>query len=82
MDLVVADVLLLGAVESLKHARKSRGVSLAQLAERTGLHRVSIARAERIGVAASVATVRAIATALDIPICALLDERIPHVHEG
>lgn len=75
-------MLPLSPVESLKHARKSRGVSLVQLAERTGLHRVSIARAERVGVEPSVATLRAIATALGVPICALLDGESTHVHRG
>ena len=34
-------------MESLKRARKRAGLSLAELAERCGLHSVSIARAER-----------------------------------
>lgn len=65
-------------VDNLKRARKLRGLSLAQLAERIGIHPVSLARAERPGLDPTVSTLVAIAKALDVPVCELLDERIKH----
>lgn len=67
-------------MESLKRARKAKGLSLAQLAELTGVHAVSIARAERPDVDPSVATLVAISKALDIPVCELLDEKTSHAN--
>jgi transcriptional regulator with XRE-family HTH domain len=61
-------------VESIKRARKARGLSLAEVAELTGLHRVAIARAERAGKDAKASTVAAIAKALGVPVCTLFEE--------
>ena len=49
-------------MESLKRARKARAMSLAQVAERSGLHPQAIARAERDGIDPRVSTAMAIAT--------------------
>jgi transcriptional regulator with XRE-family HTH domain len=65
-------------VDSLKRARHAKGISLTQLAKMTGLHEVSIARAERIGQDVKVSTVVAIARALKVPVCELIDEGEPH----
>lgn len=65
-------------MESLKRARKAKGLSLAQLAERIGLHPVSLARAERPGQDVKASTVVAIAKALNVPACELLDEGARH----
>jgi transcriptional regulator with XRE-family HTH domain len=65
-------------MESLKRARKAAGLSLADLAARTGLHPVSIARAERPRLDPSVSTLIAIAKAVNVPVCELLDERVNH----
>lgn len=65
-------------MESLKRARKLRGLSLADLAARIGIHPVSLARAERPGLDPAVSTLVAIATALDVPVCELLDEKVKH----
>jgi transcriptional regulator with XRE-family HTH domain len=62
----------------LKRARKRAGLSLAELAERSGLHSVSIARAERTGQDVKVSTVTAIARALGVPVCELIDEGERH----
>lgn len=62
------------AVISIKRVRNARGMSLAQVAERCGMHREAIARAERDGVDARASTVSAIAKALDVPVCELFDE--------
>lgn len=65
-------------MDSLKRARRAKGVSLTQLAERTGLHEVSIARAERPGQDVKVSTALAISRALGVPICELVDEGARH----
>lgn len=65
-------------MESLKRARKAQGVSLTELAQRSGLHREAIARAERIGTDPRASTVAAIAKALGVPACELLDEVTHH----
>jgi transcriptional regulator with XRE-family HTH domain len=61
----------------MKRARKARGMSLAEVAERSGLHPVAIARAEREGTDPRASTVAAIAHALGIPVCELF-ERTGH----
>jgi transcriptional regulator with XRE-family HTH domain len=68
-------------MESLKRARKAARLSLAELAARTGLHPVSIARAERPGLDPSVSTLIAIAKAVNVPVCQLLDERVNHAQQ-
>lgn len=69
-------------MESLKRARKARRMSLAQVAERSGLHAQAVARAERDGIDPRVSTALAIARALTIPICELLDETTHHERHG
>jgi transcriptional regulator with XRE-family HTH domain len=69
------------AMDSLKRARKAAGLSLAELAARTGLHPVSIARAERPALDPSVSTLIAIAKAVNVPVCELLDERVNHARQ-
>jgi transcriptional regulator with XRE-family HTH domain len=59
-------------LETLKRARKARGLSLADVAERSGLHAQAVARAERAGIDPRVSTALAIAKALAVPICELL----------
>ncbi|MBI3782094.1 MAG: helix-turn-helix transcriptional regulator [Deltaproteobacteria bacterium] len=49
-------------------------MSLSDVAEKTGLHRVAIARAEREGQDVRASTVAAIAKALDVPVCELFEE--------
>lgn len=61
-------------MEKIKAARKKAGLSLAELAERTGLHAVAIARAEREGQDVKASTVARIAKALGVPVCELFEE--------
>ena len=61
-------------MRSLKRARKKAGLSLTELARATGLHRMSLARAERPNTDAKASTVDAIARALGLPVCHLFDE--------
>ncbi len=61
-------------MESLKRARKARGMSLTEVANRTGLHREAIARAERKQTDVRGATLAAIAKALGVPVCELFEE--------
>ena len=63
-----------GRVESLKRARKARGLSLADVAERCGVHREAVARAERPGVDPRGSTIAAIAEALGVPVCELFEQ--------
>jgi transcriptional regulator with XRE-family HTH domain len=49
-------------------------MSLAEVAELTGLHRVAIARAERTGKDVKASTIAAIAKALGVPVCELFEE--------
>lgn len=63
---------------SLKRARHAKGISLTQLARLTGLHEVSIARAERPEQDVRVSTVVAISRALGVPVCELIDEKERH----
>lgn len=60
-------------VESLKRARKAKGMSLTDVAERADLHPEAVARAEREGVDPRFSTVAAIAQALDVPLCELIE---------
>jgi len=61
-------------MEKIKSARKKAGLSLAELADLTGLHRVAIARAEREGQDVKASTVVVIAKALGVPVCELFEE--------
>jgi transcriptional regulator with XRE-family HTH domain len=53
-------------------------LSLAEVAERCGLFPQAVARAERKGIDPRVSTVAAIAKALGVPGCELLDEDTKH----
>jgi DNA-binding XRE family transcriptional regulator len=61
-------------VVSIKTVRKRCGISLNELADRTGLMRQTLARAERDGVDPRASTLEAIARALGIPVCELFAE--------
>lgn len=67
-------------VESLKRARKAKGLTLAQVAERAGLLDEAVARAERAGVDPRLSTVVKIAAALDVPLCQLVEDQPKHEH--
>jgi transcriptional regulator with XRE-family HTH domain len=54
--------------------RKALGLSLSQVAERSGLLPEAIARAERKGQDARASTVAAIAKGLGVPVCELFEE--------
>jgi transcriptional regulator with XRE-family HTH domain len=62
----------------MKRARKAQGMSLADVAKRAGLLPEAVARAERAGIDPRVSTALAIADALGVPICELLDEGVRH----
>jgi transcriptional regulator with XRE-family HTH domain len=64
-------------VESIKRVRQVRGLSLADVADRSGLLRQAVARAERAGIDPRASTVAAIADALQVPVCQLF-ERTGH----
>jgi len=64
-------------VESIKRVRQVRGLSLADVADRSGLLRQAVARAERKGIDPRASTVAAIADALQVPVCQLF-ERTGH----
>jgi transcriptional regulator with XRE-family HTH domain len=61
-------------MESIKLARKARGLSLTEVAERSRVHRMAIARAERAGTDVKATTMAAIAKALGVPVCELFEE--------
>jgi transcriptional regulator with XRE-family HTH domain len=67
-------MLLARSVYRIKQVRKSRAVSLTELAERTGVHRMALARVERRGVEGNTRTIAAIAKALGVPVCELFDD--------
>jgi transcriptional regulator with XRE-family HTH domain len=60
-------------MESLKRARRRSGLSLTQVAERSGLCREVIARAERVGTDVRATTLARIAKALGVPVCELFE---------
>jgi transcriptional regulator with XRE-family HTH domain len=60
-------------MESIKQARRRRGLSLTDVSERTGLYREVIARAERVGTDVRATTFAAIAKALGLPVCELFE---------
>ena len=57
----------------MKRSRKAKGMSLTEVAERAQLHPQAVARAEREGVDPRFSTVVAIAKALDVPLCELVE---------
>jgi transcriptional regulator with XRE-family HTH domain len=61
-------------LEQIKKIRKRKGLSLSQLAERTGLLPEAIARAERKGQDVRASTIAAIAKGLGVPVCELFEE--------
>ena len=61
-------------MEGIKRARKKAGLSLTELADRTGLHRMAVARAEREDQDVKASTVAVIAKALGVPVCELFEE--------
>lgn len=61
-------------MESIKRVRKAKGMSLADVAERTGFHGEAVARAERAGVDPRASTLAALAKALEVPVCELFEE--------
>ena len=61
-------------MESIKRVRKRAGLSLPEMAARTGLHREGIARVERAGTDLRVSTLAAVAKALRVPVCELFKE--------
>jgi transcriptional regulator with XRE-family HTH domain len=67
-------------LESIKRRRKALGISLNELARRTGLFRETLAKAERAGVDTRASTVMVIATALGVPVCALFEKKGGHEH--
>lgn len=66
-------LVLAGVVAILRQIRKSKGMTLARVGERARLLPEAIARAEREGVDARFSTVVAIAKALKIPLCELVE---------
>jgi transcriptional regulator with XRE-family HTH domain len=60
-------------MESIKRARKRRGLSLTEVSTRTGLYREAIARAERAGTDVRATTLATIARALGVPVCELFE---------
>lgn len=62
-------------VESLKRARKAKGLSLAEVAAAAGLLPEAVARAERDDTDPRFSTIVAIAGALDVPVCELVKEK-------
>lgn len=61
-------------MDSIKRTRKARGLSLTQVAIRSGLHRVAVAQAEREGTDPRGSTIAKIAKALKVPVCELFEE--------
>jgi len=65
-------------MERLKGARKAKGLSLTDVAKGAGLHPQAVARAERADTDPRVSTFAAIAQALGVPSCELLDKHMTH----
>ena len=65
-------------MESIKQTRKRRGMSLTELAEASGVHRMAIARAERAGTDVRASTLIALAKALGVPVCDLFPKEAGH----
>ena len=69
-------------VESLKRARKAKGLTLAEVAERAGLLDEAVARAEREGTDPRFSTVTKIAAAIGVPLCELAEGTPKHEHRA
>jgi transcriptional regulator with XRE-family HTH domain len=65
-------------VAILREIRKAKGMTLDQVGKRSGLLPETVSRAERDGVDARFSTVVAIASALDTPLCALVEGQGKH----
>ena len=65
-------------MERLKAMRRARGLSLTDVAKKSGLLRAAVARAEREDVDPRISTVIAITRALGAPFCELVDEDAKH----
>jgi transcriptional regulator with XRE-family HTH domain len=61
-------------VDGIKHVRRARGVSLTELARRTGIFREQIAYAERAGTDPRASTLARLARGLGVPVCSFFDE--------
>lgn len=61
-------------MDRIKKLRKERGLSLRELAERTGLRPEALARAEREGYDPRASTLAVIAKGLEVPVCELFEE--------
>lgn len=71
----VTETLRSFAVERIKHLRKSRGLSLTDVARLAGLHSQAVARVERKGTDPRASTLAAVARALGVPVCELFHAR-------
>ncbi len=60
-------------VDKIKRLRKAKGMSLADVAERIGVHREAVARLERPDTDPRASTLAAIAEALEVPVCKLFE---------
>jgi transcriptional regulator with XRE-family HTH domain len=60
-------------VLGIKRVRHAKGLSLAEVAARTGLFREQVARAERDGVDVRASTLSVLAKALGVPVCQLFE---------
>jgi transcriptional regulator with XRE-family HTH domain len=61
-------------MESIKKARKRRGMSLTEVAAESGLYREAVARAENANCDPRASTVARIAKAMGVPVCELFEE--------
>ena len=61
-------------MDGIKRARKAKGMSLTETANKSGVHRMAIAKAERKGTDVKASTLIALARALDVPVCELFEE--------
>ena len=64
-------------MDTIKAIRKAKGVSLTQLADRTGIRREQIAYAERAGTDPRGSTLEKLARGLGVPVCQFFKEG-PH----
>ena len=61
-------------MDSLKRVRERLGLSLGDVAERTGLFPQALWRAEQPGISPRANTLATIAKALGVPVCELFEE--------
>ena len=65
-------------VESIKRLRKAMGVSLTEMAQRTGLHREAIARIEHPDTDPRASSLATVAKALGVPVCRFFQKEDEH----